>query len=270
MNEQVSERGALASFNALLSAGMSLQDAERISGVLGLAGDTRKHFNFFRKVAIESGAATGPAMTRLQHLVVTESEVAARVRQAMASPKATARLVHWLPAAALVLGQLAGLESVSVFFRSPLVLIALVAGACLLLVANIWSARILKAADIETENVFELDAIAICLKAGLNITQAKEIVQLAASSAYRREIEKPIDFEVSKAQGLADSAGIAIADLLLARADEIRREANYKKFESVEKLSVKLLWPLGIFVLPAFVLIAVLPMSIAIITKGAT
>ncbi|MEN9749605.1 MAG: hypothetical protein RL149_683, partial [Actinomycetota bacterium] len=181
-----------------------------------------------------------------------------------------ARLVYWLPPAALLLGQLAGLGSIEIFFHQPIAWVSLALGSGLLVIGNLWTSRILQSVQTADDNFFALDAIAICLTAGLPFSSAREEVVRASISIYERELPDSETDEIESLQKLSQSTGVAAAKLLQSRADEIRVEQNYKKLEAIERLAVKLLWPLGVFVLPAFALIAVLPMSIAMITKGST
>lgn len=266
----MNERAIIAKFNSFLIAGFGIQDAERLSSVDLLQGEVRLHFNFFRKLAIDCGASPVLAMGRLAQLVQNKLEVDSRVRLAMAGPKATARMVYWLPMAALLLGQLAGLGSIEVFFHQPISWVSLAIGSGLLIIGNLWTGRMLSKIETVEAKYFALDAIAICMSAGLSIDSARAEVARASAEIYEHELPEAVTAEIDSLQNLSESTGVAVAKLLQSRADEIRGEQNYKKLEAIERLAVKLLWPLGVFVLPAFALIAVFPMSLAMITKGST
>jgi tight adherence protein B len=263
----MNEREALVKFNALLAAGLSLQQAERVSGVAQLDGESGQRFRFFRALCLRFGASPAPAMARLQAVLEARADAAGRLAVAEAGPRSTARLVYWLPPATLVIGQLAGLGAVEVFWRAPLSLLSLMLGAILLLLANLWSTRMLRG-PAQFSDDFVLDAFAVCLDSGLEVSSVRTAIESEFDFAFGREISVATLAEIDAANKFGGETGTAISKVLSTRADELRRNSNYKNLERIEKLSVKLLWPLGICVLPAFVFISVIPMSIALLTKG--
>ena len=263
----MNEREALAKFNALLTAGLSLQQAERVSGVDRLDGETGQRYRFFRALCLKLGVTPAPAMARLQAVLEARADAAGRLAVAEAGPRSTARLVYWLPPATLLLGQVAGLGAIEVFWRAPLSILSLVFGAILLLLANLWSSRMLRTPSRFADE-FVLDAFAVCLDGGLEVGSVRDVVAAEFDFAFGCEISLATIAELDSANRLSGETGAAISKLLSTRADELRRNANYKNLERIEKLSVKLLWPLGVCVLPAFVFVSVIPISIALLTKG--
>lgn len=263
----MNEREALAKFNALLAAGLSLQQAERACGVDQLDGETGQRYRFFRALCLKLGVTPAPAMARMQALLEARAEAAGRLAVAEAGPRSTARLVYWLPPATLVLGQVAGLGAIEVFWRAPLSILSLVFGAILLLLANLWSSRMLRTPSRFADE-FVLDAFAVCLDGGLEVGSVRDVVAAEFDFAFGREISVATISELDSANRLSGETGAPISKLLSTRADELRRNANYNNLERIEKLSVKLLWPLGVCVLPAFVFVSVIPISIALLTKG--
>lgn len=263
----MNEREALVKFNALLDAGLSLQQAERASGVEALEGETGRRYRFFRILCLRLGVSPASAMARLQKVLEARAEAAGRLAVAQAGPRSTARLVYWLPPATLLLGQVAGLGAIEVFWRAPLSILALMFGTILLMLANLWSTRMLRNPSDFTDE-FVLDAFAVCLDSGLEIDSVCEVVSTEFELIFDREISLAMSGELNSANQLSSETGAAISKLLSTRADELRRNSNYKNLERVENLSVRLLWPLGVCVLPAFVFISVIPISIALVTKG--
>lgn len=263
----MNEHEILAKFNALLTAGLSLQQAERVSGVDRIDGETGQRYRFFRALCLKLGVTPAPAMARLQAVLEARAEAAGRLAVAEAGPRSTARLVYWLPPATLLLGQVAGLGAIEVFWRAPLSILSLVFGAILLLLANLWSSRMLRTPS-QFADEFVLDAFAVCLDGGLEVDSVRNVVESEFEFTFGREISLATIAEIDSANLLCVETGAAISKLLSSRADELRRNSNYKNLERIEKLSVKLLWPLGVCVLPAFVFISVIPISIALLTKG--
>jgi tight adherence protein B len=130
----------------------------------------------------------------------------------------------------------------------------LLLGCLLFWLGTRWTNRLLKRA--EPRNVdpgLEIEHLAIAVKAGLPLKAAAEMVG-AADSAELRE--------------LAADSGIALYDLLIERANSQRLEQLNRDRMRIQKTSVSVLWPLGLTVLPAFVLIAIIPVGAALIQNN--
>ncbi|MCU1404022.1 MAG: hypothetical protein JWQ43_325 [Glaciihabitans sp.] len=66
---------------------------------------------------------------------------------------------------------------------------------------------------------------------------------------------------------LSRRAGVPAAELLRSEAEELRRGARAEVAERAASLSVKLMLPLGLCVLPAFMVVGVFPLLISVITS---
>jgi tight adherence protein B len=82
-----------------------------------------------------------------------------------------------------------------------------------------------------------------------------------------REVEKVFGHQNELAALLATSAdtGLAISRLARAEADRIRLNWRVSSEKKIQQASIRLMWPLGVAVLPAFVLIAVLPLAVSML-----
>ena len=69
---------------------------------------------------------------------------------------------------------------------------------------------------------------------------------------------------VAEATGFARDAGIPLAALLQAEADRMRRVELAAATARASALGTRLLLPLGVCVLPAFMLVGVLPIGVAV------
>jgi tight adherence protein B len=74
--------------------------------------------------------------------------------------------------------------------------------------------------------------------------------------------------EVSELQELSSGSGIALVELLQERANSLRIEQFTADRMKIQKTSISVLWPLGLTVLPAFVLIAIVPVGAALIQSA--
>jgi tight adherence protein B len=260
----MTDRDRLARFNALLSAGLSAEQAGQAAEITALNSQLLLCHRFLVCVSKESGASPQTAVRDLERIAEQNFENQAKIRVSAVVPKATARLVLWLPLAAAALGQLTGLGSIKVFFESPLALVALLLGFMLLIGASIWSSRILANAQDELpDDAIAFEAMAICLDAGIETMQAREICLRNFAACFNRELNQTAQQQILDLLQLSDLSGAPIAKLLRNCAEQIRRSEAHLQSELLEKLAVRLLAPMATLVLPAFVLIAVLPISIS-------
>lgn len=260
----MTDRQVLAKVNSLLVAGLTLDQADQAAGAGSLSAEAAKNYRFLLEVSNESGASPVFAIRELERLADQTDENQAKIRVSAAVPRATARLVLWLPLGAAILGQLLGLGSVAVFFKSPVAFIALLFGFMLLVGASMWTNRILNSVkQRKPDNHIVVDAIALCLDAGLAERQSIELCIRKFELCFERPVNQVELEELEQLIEFAEQSGAPIAKLLRNSAELNRRMLAHSEREDLEKLSVRLLAPLATLALPAFVLIAVLPISIS-------
>lgn len=265
----MSDREIIARFNSLLAAGLSIDQATEAAEPSKLSGQFSLHYRYLLRVCQEAGGSPVTALQNLERIAQQHCENEARLRISSTVPKATARLVLWLPLGAVALGQLLGLGSLEVFFNSVAALVGLLLGLMMLVAAQGWTNRILSTAN-RPEDLEEilLDAIALSVDAGISHFQAVQICGEGFAEIYEREPSQAIKTEMQELLEFSELHGSPIAHLFRNRAQEIRsRNANHQG-ELLERVSIRLLAPIAIFVLPAFVLIAVLPISVSLITNN--
>jgi len=250
---------------ALLRAGLSFHQAERAAGVDELSSAAVPDYQYLRGVVLASGGRAAEAISRIRSVLEQNQDQLRRVELANAAPRATVRLVLWLPIAALILGQLSGFGSLQVLVRSPIALASVLVGGLLLAIGGYFSARMLNSArKVNSDSAIFLDAISIALSAGL---PTEPSIHLAEKN-YPHELGISIKDELQALIALSKNTGAPLGKLLSERADSIRGEVNYKKSLALEKLSVRLMIPLGASVLPAFALIAVVPLALSFLVQN--
>ncbi|MEO7348628.1 MAG: hypothetical protein ABIW32_02015 [Terrimesophilobacter sp.] len=74
-------------------------------------------------------------------------------------------------------------------------------------------------------------------------------------------------FEANAVFDLSQRAGVPAGALLRSEADRIRREASSAAERTAETLAVTLMLPLGLCVLPAFMLLGVAPLMISVLSS---
>ncbi len=127
---------------------------------------------------------------------------------------------------------------------------------------------------------FDLDLVAVCLQAGLPIDRALEhAVRASGDRSGLAHIARSarLGLEGDARGGPAELAsvvavirfsgrtGVALAPLLQAHADELRRSEHRRRQIAAARLGVMLVMPLGVCVLPAFVLLGVVPVLLTLL-----
>jgi tight adherence protein B len=174
---------------------------------------------------------------------------------AVAGPKASSRLVLSLPILVFAGAGIAGIPIFQALSKPSIVWISLGLGILMFWLGNRWTSKLLaKANPRKTDPGFGFDALAIAVQAGSPLGPAVERLkdQLGQIDTY-------------ELQELSAGSGIALVEILNERADRLRIEQFTEDRMRIQKTSVSVLWPLGLTVLPAFVLMAIVPVGVALI-----
>lgn len=170
-----------------------------------------------------------------------------------ATPRATTKLVGWLPVGFVSLAQLLGLPILQSVAGSLLPKLAVGAGVLLLVLATYWSKRILKNATPILNNLAdELDLLSVALAAGLSFDKSLDKIKASPELGQLLVSERM----------LSRATGAPIARLVLLRADRLRTQAKRKNQLRIKEAAVGLMWPLGAAVLPALILLLVIPLAV--------
>ncbi len=97
-------------------------------------------------VAEASGCPLAGVLTRFAAQLEAEDDAEAARQSALAGPRATVRLLSWLPVLGLILGALLGVDPVMVLLREPAGLAAFAAGVVLTAAGRIWAAKLVRSA----------------------------------------------------------------------------------------------------------------------------
>jgi tight adherence protein B len=215
-------------------------------------------------VASESGAPLAPTLERTAETLRGLGQSARDIETALAGPRATSRIVMALPAVALLLGLVLGFDVVGALVSSA-GLVCLASGGILTAVAVRWNARLLRwARETDATPGLGFEVHAIALAGGASIDRARTRVAEASRAAglvLRDDVLEVIEF--------AAAAGVPVVALLRAEAEERRRSARAAAAARAARLESRMLLPLGLCVLPAFVLVGVVPIAIAILSSTA-
>jgi len=213
-------------------------------------------------VATDAGAPLAPSLTSYASSLRALADAQRDVRVALAGPKSTARIVMVLPAIGVLFGLALGFNTLGVLVTTPPGWMCVAAGAALMLLARYWTRRLLASAQpADTTPGLDHDLAAIAVSGGGALDRAVAAVH-EAGATYGITVG-----DLDATLDLSRRAGVPAGDLLRGEAEERRRAARADAQERAAALSVRLMLPLGLCVLPAFMVLGVLPLLIAVVSS---
>lgn len=224
------------------------------------------------QVATQAGAPVAPALASFAAMLRDLAQTERHIATALTGPVATARLVMILPAIGLLFGTVLGFDPFGVMVSTLSGAASAITGLALLTLGALWNRKLVSSArprDVTAGVAAELMAIA--LAGGASIDRAASSVTVAVERAGLHAAHLAgrgtIDPGVKGALDLSRRAGVPASDLLRSHAQEARRAAAATAIQKAESLGVKLVIPLGVCVLPAFMLLGVAPLLIGVISS---
>lgn len=124
---------------AIRSASSALSDRSREQRIWGELADCLD-------IAESSGCPLADILSRFAAHLEAEDDAEAARQTALAGPKATVRLLSWLPLFGLGLGTVLGVDPLGILIGNPFGVAALAAGIVLTVVGRFWSLRLVRAA----------------------------------------------------------------------------------------------------------------------------
>lgn len=222
-------------------------------------------------VAASSGAPLAPALAAFAEAVRDRTAAQRDIAVALAGPRATARIVLALPVVAIVLGLLAGAD-IAASLAHPIGVASIVLGLALGVIARAWMARMLRAAAPPPPTVgLDLDLLAVAAGGGASPEAARATV---LEALLDRGLPGPSggeagDDALSWLVALSRASGAPLGALARAEAAEARAAERARARRSAEELAVRLMLPLGVCVLPSFLLLGVVPMLVGLLSSTA-
>lgn len=227
----------------MLRAGLPMKiSAERLSEV------GRRDLERIVEVNKRVGGPLVGTLQRFAQVLRRREELAEEIQIAATGPKASARLVMNLPLLVLVGGAVSGIPVMRIFATTWIACFSVSIGLLLYWLGSRWITRLLaKAQPSNSDPGINLELLAISVGAGLPLS-------LAA---------RDLGIESAETDFLGNE--IPTMQLLTERADELRMSAFSANRKRIQKAAVAILWPLGVTVLPAFVLVAIVPLALAMV-----
>lgn len=214
------------------------------------------------ELAERGGGPLAASLTALASGFRDDAAARRDIETALAAPRATAGLVMALPLVGLLLCAAIGPDGLLLLVTTPLGGALLGAAVALLLLARVWNRALIARATPGAERPgLALDLVALVLRGG----GAPEDARSRVARALER-FRLVSDLEAcDDVLGLAAAAGVPAARLLRGEAALARRRARAEAERRAATLSVLLVLPLGVCVLPAFVAVGVVPLIASII-----
>jgi tight adherence protein B len=217
-------------------------------------------------VASESGAPLASSLREIADTLRQLGQLHRDIDAALAGPRATARFVGFMPLIGLLFGALLGFDTIGVLFGTPVGLGCLVGGTLLSVAAARWTSMLVaRARPDDMSPGLTAQLVAIALAGGGSLTRAREL----ATEAQRLHALGQADDgdRIDRVLALSRAAGVPAAELLQSEARQIRREATSRAQARAASLATTLMIPLGVCVLPAFMLLGVAPLMIAVFSS---
>jgi tight adherence protein B len=216
-------------------------------------------------VATEAGAPLAPSLRDFAISLRALANAEREIDVALAAPIATARMVMVLPVVAVLFGLVLGFNTIETLATTPVGWGCLAVAAALMLIARAWNRRLLRSAQPKqlTPGLrFELMAIGVA--GGGSLDRARATVAAALDLSL---LDAGEEDGVEAVLDLSRRAGVPAAELLRSEAEESRRTARADAEKRAAVLAVRLMLPLGLCILPAFMALGVVPLVVSVIAS---
>lgn len=235
------------------------------------------------RVAETSGAPMADCLHAVVGALRAGDEARRDVRVALSGPRATSQVVLALPVVGLLFSLGLGFDTGAVLVGTPIGWACVVVAAGLVTVARRWNARLVRRAR-PSPRVPGLrpELLAVALSGGAAWSSGLAAVDEAVAScglggvagdprggagavdeaadlAERQRCELVLD--------LSGRAGAPAGMLLRSEARELRSEARAAAQTAASRLGVTLMLPLGVCILPAFLMIGVVPLVVSLVSS---
>ncbi|SJN32673.1 putative integral membrane protein [Mycetocola reblochoni REB411] len=196
-----------------------------------------------------------------------DATVGRRIDESVAGPRASARIILGAPVVAIAMATALGNAPLSVLLGSVLGWTAILSSALLCLIGWRWSRLLIDRVSpsaIAPETHAVLTAVAI--EGGADSRSA-----VARASTACRRFDLDIDDGESDTEAVirrASGLGVPVVALLRADAESVRRARASAATASAAALAPRMLLPLGLCALPAFILVGIVPSILSVVGAG--
>lgn len=262
---------------------------QRMNGTLHAPREAVRAVVLCHVMCESTGAPLSGLLTSLSNGLRDSSDATRARTAAFAGAKSTARVLMALPLFAIALGYAMGANPLRVLLTSTHGVLILGAGLLLTAIGYAWMNRMLAVARgvrAEIDPLIVIDLIASVVRSGIPLAAAcariGEALEntppgpalLEAGRALARGM--PPKDALAKLEGdlaalksaasLSHATGARLAPILAAVTRDRRRARVREVDEASAKLAVRLVLPTGVTILPAFVLLGIVPIITDLVT----
>lgn len=235
---------------------------------IGRSDEQSLGLRYLLQVSMDSGSAVAAELEFVAEIFESRERASKRIEIAHASPKSTARLMLWLPMLILGMAQFLGWGVLDSLLQRPVIAVSILIGLALLLISRFITSGLLdRAKPTESFIGFYLLGVALQVSGGTTLDKA----QTRAASLYEEVFQFSPSAEEAKildqVKTLVEQKGARVNELLRKQAKLMQEEHQQAVELKIEKLGIRLMVPLGLGVLPAFVFLAIVPLMVT--TLGA-
>ena len=218
------------------------------------------------EVADLTGAPLARSLERLAESLVDVARVRRDAETALAGPVATSRTVLLMPGAGVLLAAGLGFDPLRVLLTTVPGMSCLVVGSTLVAIGWRWNRGLVRRAmPRDPAPGLVLDLVATAMSGGASVPRAVAVVRRACE---RVGLGAGGDLDaVGSVVDAAARTGAPVAVLLRSEAERIRRDAAAGAERAAARLAARLMLPLGVCILPAFLAVGVVPMLLAVVSS---
>ncbi|MBD8702547.1 type II secretion system F family protein [Frigoribacterium faeni] len=197
------------------------------------------------------------------------------VEVALSGPRSTGRIVLALPPVGLLFSMGMGFDTAGVLVGTPVGWGCLAVGAGLVALARAWNARLVRGATPEGPVPgLRLELLAVAVSGGASwdsglalVRSALELLPSADADGSGVAVEDDAERDCLEVLDLSRRAGAPAGELLRATARERRLRSAADSQSAAARLGSTLMLPLGLCVLPAFLVVAVVPLVVSLVSS---
>ncbi len=237
------------------------------------------------RFSVLTGAPLVDVLFACGHSLNQLEEGLAAQKVAFAGPRLSARILSLLPVAGLIGGEVLGARPLAWFISAPLPMLCGLIGVAMALAGHLVSKKLIEAAAKSERHALRepilCDLALAGLRGGASIPRVLESLGEATDEpafiitanelllgATWEEAWNPLPPAGALLRKVLQPAwedGVAPAPLLKQAAEDARRRSVSATKEAAERLGVKLALPLGLLLLPSFILLGLLPVFFSLV-----
>ncbi|WP_166404690.1 type II secretion system F family protein [Labedella endophytica] len=219
-------------------------------------------------VSTEAGAPVAPALRSFADVLRGIERSRREVEVALAGPVVSSRIVLALPVVAVGLGVVLGFDVLGVLFGTAAGLTCLAVGSGLAALAVLWVRRLTaRARRADTSPGLAAELVAIAMAGGASAPHAVALVERTLERVGLSSVAERGTEAIGRTLALSRRAGVPAGELLRSEAESERLRAATDGAARAARLGSLLLIPLGVCVLPSFLVLGVVPMVLSLLSS---